>query len=236
MNPHELTGRARTHVVQNDELRFAMTPRATEAYLALRAEAAKRGFDVAAMSSFRDFAAQSRIWNKKFRGEATLFDPAGKALNRDDLSDAQTVDVILSWSAVPGASRHHWGTDVDVFDAARVASRSDVQLLPAEYAPGGVFGELHAWLSEELARFGFFRPYDVFRGGFNPEPWHLSFAEEAVPALFELGLPTIRQALLEEEEIDALDLVLERLDTIHERYVRNVNHQIDTRSASGKYS
>lgn len=236
MNPHELTGRVRTHVVQNDELRFAMTPRATEAFLALRAEAATHGFDLGAMSSFRDFAAQTRIWNKKFRGEATLFDPAGNVLHRDDLSDEATVDVILSWSAVPGASRHHWGTDVDVFDAARVASRSDVQLLPAEFAPGGVFGELDAWLTAEMGRFGFFRPYDVFRGGFNAEPWHLSFAEESVPALLELGLPTIRQALLEEEEIDALDLVLERLATIHERFVLNVNHHMDTRSASGKYS
>ena len=31
------------------------------------------------------------------------------------------IETILLWSALPGGSRHHWGTDVDVFDAAAVA-------------------------------------------------------------------------------------------------------------------
>ena len=33
---------------------------------------------------------------------------------------ASECDAILLWSALPGASRHHWGTDFDVFDRAAV--------------------------------------------------------------------------------------------------------------------
>ncbi len=33
-------------------------------------------------------------------------------------AEAERVAAILVWSALPGASRHHWGTDCDVIDAA----------------------------------------------------------------------------------------------------------------------
>ncbi len=90
------------------------------------------------MSSFRDFERQLAIWNGKCRGERDLLDrgrasgwmPA--ALDQDAL-----VSAILLWSALPGASRHHWGTDMDVIDAAAVPAGAAVQLEPAEYAPGG---------------------------------------------------------------------------------------------------
>ena len=42
-------------------------------------------------------------------------------------------------AAVPGenASRHHWGTDLDVYDSRAVGEDYQVQLSPAEVAPGG---------------------------------------------------------------------------------------------------
>jgi hypothetical protein len=128
---------------------------------------------------------------------------------------------ILRWSALPSASRHHWGTDVDVYDGARVASRSDVQLLPFETAPGGPFHGLHQWLDREAGRFGFFRPYDVDRGGMQPEPWHLSFAPLSVPALAALTVPVLDRALAA-LPMAAVDLVRSRLDELYERHVRNV--------------
>ena len=33
------------------------------------------------------------------------------------LSPAERIEAILRWSALPGASRHHWGTDLDLIDA-----------------------------------------------------------------------------------------------------------------------
>ncbi len=111
---------------------------------------------------------------------------------------------------------------MDVYDAARVEDRTGVQLLPAETEPGGPFAELHHWLSEEMGAFGFFRPYDAFRGGFNPEPWHLSFAPEAAPALAALTPAVLARALGEEAPIDGLADLLPRLGEIHTVYVLNV--------------
>ena len=94
----------------------------------MRAAAAADGIDLVAFSSFRDFDRQLAIWNGKFRGERPMQDRAGRPLDALALTPAERVAAILWWSALPGASRHHWGTDIDVMDAARcppaTASRS----------------------------------------------------------------------------------------------------------------
>ena len=67
-------------------------------------------------SSFRDFARQLQIWNGKFSGERPMFDAGGRPARRGALSPRERIDAILLWSALPGASRHHWGTDLDLID------------------------------------------------------------------------------------------------------------------------
>ena len=42
---------------------------------------------------------------------------AGRSMPRRSTTAAR-IDAILCWSALPGGSRHHWGTDCDVIDAA----------------------------------------------------------------------------------------------------------------------
>src|SRR5258705_5517782 len=146
LNELELTGRANTHVVQHAELGVAVHREALESYLALKAAAANDGIDLQIVSGFRDFGAQSRIWNAKYRGERPLYDQAGNPLDHAGLDDSQLVACILCWSALPGASRHHWGTDLDVIDRAAVPETYRYRLLPDEYEAGGVFHRLHALL------------------------------------------------------------------------------------------
>ena len=143
LDPLELTGRARTHVVQLDELRCALHRDVVEPFAALRAAAAREGMDIRVFSAFRDFAAQLSIWNRKFSGQRPLFGRDGSLLQYASLDRDELIETILSWSALPGASRHHWGSDIDVFDAAAVAPDYRVQLLPEEYADGGPFAELN---------------------------------------------------------------------------------------------
>ena len=47
----------------------------------------------------------------------------------------------------------------DVIDAAALPAGYRVQLVPEEYAPGGVFERLTPWLDANMGRFGFYRPY-----------------------------------------------------------------------------
>ena len=98
------------------------------------------------------------------------------------LSAEQQLHAILRFSAIPGTSRHHWGTDLDVFDAAALPQDYQLQLSPQEVAPGGMFDPLHCWLDQRMAAgevHGFFRPYGQDRGGVAPERWHLSYAPMA---------------------------------------------------------
>jgi LAS superfamily LD-carboxypeptidase LdcB len=221
MNELELTGRARTHIEQIDEPRVALHRHAVEPFRALREAAARDGLDVMPFSAFRDFNQQVEIWNRKFRGERPLYDRAGKVREHAALTEVQLVEAILVWSAVPGASRHHWGSEIDVYDRAAMPEGYRVQLLPEEYAPGGVFERLTQWLDENLARFDFYRPYDEDRGGVYPEPWHISYAPVSSAALSALTQEVIARAL-QREPVLGKELVLQRLPEIWRTYVANV--------------
>lgn len=222
LNELELTGRARTHVVQRDDLKAAVHPDALEAFLAMKADAAGAGIDMAITSAFRDFEAQQRIWNLKWRGERTLYDGNGNAREHATLSPDELMEAILCWSALPGASRHHWGTEIDVIDRAAMPEGYRVQLLPSEAAPGGVFHALHRWLDANMDRYGFFRPYRTFRGGVHPEAWHLSYGPVAVPALRELT-PELVTSVVSTSEMLGKEAVLARIGELHARYVANID-------------
>jgi LAS superfamily LD-carboxypeptidase LdcB len=222
LDPAELTGRARTHVVDLDAPRCTLHRAVVEPFLALRAAAALEGIDLVPVSSFRDFGRQAQIWNAKFRGERTLLDRNAEPLDPTGLAPGELVETILLWSALPGASRHHWGSELDVIDAAAVPADYHVELVPREFAPGAIFARLDRWLGQHMERFGFYRPYATDRGGVQPEPWHLSYAPVSGPALAALT-PALLQEALTHEPIDGVDAVRQRLASIHERYVARVD-------------
>jgi LAS superfamily LD-carboxypeptidase LdcB len=221
LDSEQLTGRARGHVRELRQLQCTLHPRAARAFLALREAGAAAGLDLAAASGFRDFDRQLAIWNDKYLGRRPLLDPRGEPLDPVVMTAPEIVGAILHWSALPGASRHHWGTEIDVFDRAALGAGQQPQLLPAEYAPNGVFGRLDRWLSEHAEGFGFFRPYDRDRGGVQPEPWHLSFAPISGAALAALTLEVLSEAL-EGVELAGAEAVRPQLGDIHRRYVQAV--------------
>lgn len=174
----QLTGREDDHLVDLPSGQ-RLCAAAAEAFAALQADARAAGFELAIASSHRSYHRQLVIWNGKASGQRAVHDDAGRAVAIDQLEPEQQLRAILRYSALPGSSRHHWGTDLDVFDAAAVAPDYPLQLSPAEVAPGGVFDPLHRWLDERMAAGesqGFFRPYSEDRGGVAPERWHLSYA------------------------------------------------------------
>lgn len=202
-----------------------LQPAAAEAFLALQDDAREAGFELAIASSFRSFERQLLIWNGKARGERKVHDDAGREISMAGLSGREQLHAILRYTAIPGTSRHHWGTDLDVYDAAAVADDYPLQLSPAEVAPGGVFDPLHRWLDERMSAggsMGFYRPYATDRGGVAPERWHLSYAPlaTACAATFSVEVllacwncEAVTADLLLREEIEA------RLPQIMARYV-----------------
>jgi LAS superfamily LD-carboxypeptidase LdcB len=188
----------------------------------MRAAAAADGIDLTAFSSFRDFDRQMTIWNGKFRGERPMQDRAGQPLDPLTLAPADRVTAILWWSALPGASRHHWGTDFDVVDMRAMPSRYKLQVVPAEYLAGGPFHRLTTWLDAHMHAFGFFRPYTTDRGGVSPEPWHLSYAPVATRAHAGFSADKLR-AVLMDSAIEGKDEVLAALERNFATYVVDVD-------------
>ena len=221
LNELEVTGRARTHVVQILEPRFAAQPEVAQAFLAMRAAAARDGFNLQPFSTFRDYETQLRIWNNKFTGKNPLYDLDGNVRDFDTLTERQVVEGILNWSALPGGSRHQWGTEIDVVEGSVVAEGYSPKLLPEETAVGGVFRDLHHWLDQNMARFGFFRPYNYFKGGMYPEPWHLSYAASSMEAIKSVTVELLTE-VTRDADIRGKAIALELIPFIYENHILNV--------------
>ena len=99
------------------------------------------------------------------------------------LSPQQNLLKIIEYSTLPGTSRHHWGTDIDIIDGNKTVS-GDV-LLEENFHGDGPYVKLRKWMDINAKRFGFYRPYDnnPKRKGFKYEPWHYSYAPIAIPML-----------------------------------------------------
>jgi len=222
LNARQLTGRDRGHVVELDSPRCLLHAAAVAPLLAMHAAAARAGIDLLPVSAFRDFERQRQIWNAKYRGERPALDRRGRPVDISRLEPGQRIETILWWSALPGASRHHWGSDLDVVDGRVVADGYRAQLEVPEYRRGGPFAALARWLDRHMRRYGFYRPYTRAGSGVQPEPWHLSYAPVARRALplmtVELLASAIRGAgVAGEAEI------LARLPSIRDRYVLGVD-------------
>jgi LAS superfamily LD-carboxypeptidase LdcB len=217
----ELTGRAQTHVQSVTELGCVLHPQAASALLALRSAARKEGIEVQAVSGFRDFPRQLAIWNGKFTGARALLSAQNRPLQASGLGEAERIAAILVWSALPGASRHHWGSDCDVIDRNALDAGERLELLSTDYGPAGRYARLSSWLSGHAHHYGFFLPYDRDRGGVQPEPWHLSFAPVAGPALAAMSVELLSEALAS-AELEGHATVMQELPRLYERYVSAV--------------
>jgi LAS superfamily LD-carboxypeptidase LdcB len=218
MNALELTGRARTHLCELPESGVALHEHAVGPFAKLCDAARAEGFALTPISAFRDFDRQLSIWNAKFAGERPVLDAAGRVLDAMQLSPGERVAAILVWSALPGASRHHWGTDLDLFDANAISPGYRVQLTAEEFCAGGPFAPLSDWLEGNASRFGFFRPFRGILSGVQSEPWHFSFAPVAEAARRALTRDILGEAL-GPAPLLGKDQVMARLDELHARYV-----------------
>jgi Domain of unknown function (DUF4157)/D-alanyl-D-alanine carboxypeptidase/Zinc carboxypeptidase len=110
---------------------------------------------------------------------------------------ADRLRTILQYTAIPGASRHHWGTDVD-FNSDKPADWRAGTPAPAGGGAGqkpGRFAALGTWLAQNAPSVGFRQAYTAGRtAGHSEEPWHWSYAPLALPIrrMYErqVNLPT----------------------------------------------
>ncbi len=129
-----------------------------EAYLALekmRKEALVKEVRIHVISAYRSFEHQNRIWSRKF-----------KKFKAQGYSVKEAINKVKEYSAIPGTSRHHWGTDVDLVDYNKKFLNN--KAIHSKYV---------TWMEENAHKYGFYRVYtsNKFRTGYNYESWHYSY-------------------------------------------------------------
>jgi len=150
-----------------------------------------------------------------------MHDAAGVKLNGRALAPAERIDAILLWSALPGASRHHWGTDLDLIDGNATAAGYQVKLTREEFAPGGPFVRLAQWLETHAARFGFFVRFRACAQACSPS---LAFQLCADCRKGRRNLsPSVLRAAIAGAPLLGKEIVLARLDELHARYVATID-------------
>jgi hypothetical protein len=96
---------------------------------------------------------------------AIAFEPGKRALN-----DEEKQRQILEASSAPGISRHHWGTDVDLFDP---------DMNPDRWEAGEPFADAYSWMMRNASAYGFVQSYNLtstfMRLGYMEERWHWSY-------------------------------------------------------------
>lgn len=167
----ELIGKAPRDLV-GDTYLTTMHRDAARALNLMQVAAKKEGINIKVVSAFRSFQRQKEIFESKFNRFTAEGESPDQAVNR-----------IIEYSTIPGTSRHHWGTDLDLIDGGVPAPDS---VLEAEHFYGnGVFCPLRQWLEAHAAEYGFYEVYTNHpdRKGFAHEPWHYSYAPVSIPML-----------------------------------------------------
>jgi zinc D-Ala-D-Ala carboxypeptidase len=132
----------------------------------LHEAAMDEGLYIKILSGTRSFSYQQSIWERKWEQPRYMgWDALDKALD------------ILTYSSMPGTSRHHWVTDIDL------------NAFENEYFESGEGLELYEFLNRCASTFGFQQVYTSKetpqspRSGYEEEKWHWSYTPISIPML-----------------------------------------------------
>ncbi|MDR9826016.1 M15 family metallopeptidase [Vibrio sp. FNV 38] len=223
MKPSELIGLASTHLMkcQIGQKTFSLHPMVKRDLLRLKHAADNAGFNFCIASGFRDFTRQQLIWDGKMKGSREVLSFDGQLINIDALSEKEQVDAVLIWSALPGTSRHHWGSDFDVYNALATSKSQPLQLSQEEYLTGPQT-EFFLWLKRHAETFGFFFPYDGVHSGYQFEPWHISHRATWQNIKTQLAKEPLLTAIVN-HNIVGVSTIVQQFDHIYTHYVLSVN-------------
>ena len=142
------------------------------AFVTMADAAKKDGIHLTIISATRNFESQKQIWEKKWNGKVRV---EGRDLSTVAYPE-ERARIILRYSSMPGSSRHHWGTDVDL------------NSLQNSYFEAGDGLKIYQWLTTRASEYGFCQPYASKangRTGYEEEKWHWSYLPLSGPLLDE---------------------------------------------------
>ena len=220
----QMLGKTDNHIIWLSE-NIGVHQQMLKQFKLMQTAAQQDGIDINIASGFRSFERQLAIWNRKVSGELPVKDLNNQPVDLTTLTPQELLKAILLYSALPGTSRHHWGTDIDVYSANVLSKTQQLKLELWEYEQAGPFYPLSCWLDTNASRFGFYRPYQSFQGGVAPEPWHLSYAPLAKlfqQAFNKVGITELAKLLIS-SDIQLQTTIVEQLNFITKQYINNIS-------------
>ena len=129
-----------------------------QAFLSMALAAKKDGVPLVIVSATRNFDYQKKLWERKWR----------KWVGHPDYADQVKCALkVMEYTAMPGTSRHHWGTDIDL------------NAVNNRYFTSSQGLSIYEWLKENAHKYGFCQTYCAFgdhrRHGYQEEKWHWSY-------------------------------------------------------------
>lgn len=164
-----LTGKGNDQLVGTN---IQMMKETQTAFEKMKNEAAKEGIIIQIVSAYRSYQRQNQIWERKYN-----------QFTQEGLTPIDAIYKIIEYSTIPGTSRHHWGTDIDIIQ--QTVSPVENPLHEKHFHGNGKFCLLKEWLDKYSEDFGFYEVYtnNPARKGFKYEPWHFSYAPLSIPML-----------------------------------------------------
>jgi len=158
-----------------------------EAFIKMKTEALKSDIHIQIVSSYRSYNHQNRIWERKYNSN-----------NHIGLTPEENIKKIIEYSTIPGTSRHHWATDIDIIDANTKQPTSVLQ--PKHFEGNGCYSRLKKWMDKHANAFGFHLVYTnkIDRKGFKFEPWHYSYRPLSKPFLSQYRTLNIKSIIAKE--------------------------------------
>ena len=175
------------------------------------------GIRIKIVSGHRDFERQTLIWNSKFL----------KFTKEYKLKPEEAINEIVRFSTVPGTSRHHWGTEIDIIDEEFKNEKNP--LITEKYEAGGVFNKLKRWMDLNSKKFGFYLTYtnDEQRKGFEYEPWHYSYKPISKNFLEEFKKNNISKLILDLDIMGKEYLTKEFIEKYINENILSVNKELE---------
>lgn len=184
-----------------------------QAYRRMKEAAALDGIQLQTITGF-----------KSFNHEREIFENEYHTYRNKGYTNIDTFDYITQYVPVPGTSRYHWGTEIDIVDL-NIDIPHGYLIDEKNYVKDGMFSHLSQWMKVHASKFGFYLPYteDKYRKGFAFEPWHYSYKPTTLQIIKKLNTNALTEKI-RAQQIDGLEHIPSSfLPNYLEEYVFGVN-------------
>ena len=209
------------HGINNPNLvgdSIKLEKRTFNAFKKMEKAALMDGIELKIISAYRSYDRQKTIWNNKYLRFTKDY----------NLEPEKAINEIIRFSTIPGTSRHHWGTEIDIIDGKYELDEDEDVLIAEKFKKNGVFYEMKKWLDSNSEDYGFYIVYtdDQKRKGFEHEPWHFSYKPVSMELLKLFSKSDLKKVVKNGEIKGSEYFTNEFIEKYFKEYILDINKEL----------